>query len=107
MWQPYKFPDTIEEQLVICKAANKLREAGNKLYQKGELTEAAKLYEQVWPSGCPVEAVLDEQATAVGKHVCRDRQEIARTFCSGSIGAPCSSALFGPLVGATGARLHL
>ena len=43
---PYKFPDTIEEQTVICNAANELRERGNALYKKGELVEAAKLYEQ-------------------------------------------------------------
>ena len=42
----YKFPDTLEEQTAICDAANELRLAGNRLYKAGELTEAAKLYEQ-------------------------------------------------------------
>ena len=42
----YKFPDTIEEQREICKVADELRTRGNALYKKGELTEAAKLYEQ-------------------------------------------------------------
>ncbi|KAL1521540.1 hypothetical protein AB1Y20_021199 [Prymnesium parvum] len=42
----YKFPDTIEEQTVICEAADELRKRGNAHYRKGELVEAAKLYEQ-------------------------------------------------------------
>ena len=47
IWQPYKFPDTVEEQAAICQEANELRLTGNLLYKQGELVEAAKLYEQV------------------------------------------------------------
>jgi tetratricopeptide (TPR) repeat protein len=56
--QKYHFPDTIEEQRVICEAAAELRQRGNALYKKGELMEAAKLYEQAvlkfgdWYSEC-------------------------------------------------------
>ena len=42
----YKFPDTIEEQRVICEAADELRQRGNALFKNGETVEAAKLYEQ-------------------------------------------------------------
>ena len=42
----YKFPETIEEQRVICEAADALRQRGNELFKAGETVEAAKLYEQ-------------------------------------------------------------
>ena len=42
----YKFPETLEEQRVICDEADALRRRGNSHYQAGELMEAAKLYEQ-------------------------------------------------------------
>lgn len=42
----YKFPDTLEEQRVICEAADELRVRGNALYKEGSIVEAAKLYEQ-------------------------------------------------------------
>ena len=42
----YKFPETIEEQRVICEAADALRQRGNELFKAGETIEAAKLYEQ-------------------------------------------------------------
>ena len=43
--QKYSFPDTIEEQTVICDAADDLRVRGNELYKKGELhdVELSKL----------------------------------------------------------------
>lgn len=44
--QDYHFPDTIDEQKVICDAADALRLRGNALFKEGQLAEAAKLYEQ-------------------------------------------------------------
>jgi tetratricopeptide (TPR) repeat protein len=44
--EAYKFPETLEEQRPICESANTLRLRGNELYKAGEITEAAKLYEQ-------------------------------------------------------------
>lgn len=44
--QDYQFPDTIEEQTAICEAADVLRIRGNALFKAGDVTEAAKLYEQ-------------------------------------------------------------
>ena len=44
--QPYKFPETMEEQRAKCDEAADLKRRGNEFYQKGELVEAAKLYEQ-------------------------------------------------------------
>jgi len=44
--QPYKFPETMEEQRAKCNEAADLKRRGNEFYQKGELVEAAKLYEQ-------------------------------------------------------------
>ena len=37
--QDYHFPDTIEEQTVICDAANELRLKGNDFFKAGNLTE--------------------------------------------------------------------
>ena len=45
----YKFPETFEEQRAKCEEADELRQRGNALYKAGELTEAAKLYEQAVP----------------------------------------------------------
>ena len=44
--QDYKFPDTWEEQKERVDEADALRLRGNALFKKGELMEAAKLYEQ-------------------------------------------------------------
>ena len=44
--QPYKFPETMEEQRAKCDEAEELKRRGNELFQRGELVEAAKLYEQ-------------------------------------------------------------
>lgn len=42
----YKFPDTFEEQKERVDEADALRLRGNAYFKKGELMEAAKLYEQ-------------------------------------------------------------
>uniref|UniRef100_A0A6S9XL77 Uncharacterized protein n=1 Tax=Chrysotila carterae TaxID=13221 RepID=A0A6S9XL77_CHRCT len=42
----FKFPKTIEEHEAKCREAESLKKRGNEFYQKGELVEAAKLYEQ-------------------------------------------------------------
>ena len=42
--QPYKFPETMEEQRAKCNEAADLKRRGNDFYQKGELVEAAKLH---------------------------------------------------------------
>ena len=34
--EPYKFPETMEEQRAKCDEANELKRRGNELYQKGE-----------------------------------------------------------------------
>ena len=44
--KPYKFPETEDEQGAKIAEADALRKRGNELYGKGELVEAAKLYEQ-------------------------------------------------------------
>lgn len=45
--QDYKFPETIEEHAAVCEVAEELRQRGNAHYKKGEIVDAAKLYEQV------------------------------------------------------------
>ena len=35
--EPYKFPETMEEQRAKCDEANELKQRGNDLYQKGEV----------------------------------------------------------------------
>eukprot|EP00965_Chrysotila_dentata_P198459 6178796-Pleurochrysis_carterae.AAC.3 len=47
--QEFKFPKTIEEHEAKCREAESLKKRGNEFYQKGELVEAAKLYEQALP----------------------------------------------------------
>ena len=42
----YKFPETLDEQKAKVDEADALRRRGNELYKRGELMEAAKLYEQ-------------------------------------------------------------
>ena len=42
----YKFPETWDEQVERTGEADELRQKGNALFKKGQLTEAAKLYEQ-------------------------------------------------------------
>ena len=44
--QPYKFPETLEEQKAKCDEAEELKRRGNEYYKQGELVEAAKMYEQ-------------------------------------------------------------
>jgi tetratricopeptide (TPR) repeat protein len=67
----YKFPDTLEEQRVICEAADELRVRGNALYKQGSTVEAAKLYEQAvlkfgdWYAECFATEEERQQALAV------------------------------------------
>ena len=40
------FPETLEEHALKCNEAQELKIRGNKFYEKGDILEAAKLYEQ-------------------------------------------------------------
>ena len=48
--QDYHFPDSIEEQTVICEAANTLRLKGNEFFKSGNLTEGESFVLQPHPS---------------------------------------------------------
>ena len=67
----YKFPDTFEEQKARTDEADALRQRGNALFKKGELTEAAKLYEQAtlkfadWYADCFAEPAERAMVMAV------------------------------------------
>ena len=52
--EPYKFPETMEEQRAKCDEANELKRRGNELYQKGEKSHVEtrrpdRLIDRGWP----------------------------------------------------------
>ena len=85
--QGYKFPDTFEEQKERVDAADALRQRGNAHFKQGELTEAAKLYEQAtlkfadWYADC---FATDEEKAMV--HAVKTPSHLNLALCSWRLG---------------------
>ena len=83
----YKFPDTIEEQRVICDAAEEFCVQGNALFKAGDTVEAAKKYELAvlkfgdWYAEC---FATDEERTMV--HAVKLRAHLNLAACSFKLG---------------------